>query len=149
MPLLFKMYQMDRTFKDGRQDNANGKWFARAIHVGVADTDQIAQEISYATTATKSDVQAVLTALVEVMKKKLADSYIVKLDGFGSFKVGIKCTGATDVKEFSASENITGAHINFMPSYTVNTATGARQTPMLDGVRFSETAKNDVGIEKA
>lgn len=149
MPLLFKLYQMDREFKDGRQDSANGKWYARAVHVGVANTDQIAQEISYATTATKSDVQAVLTALVEVMKKKLADSYIVKLDGFGSFKVGIKSDGATDVKEFSASDYIVGAHVNFMPSYTINSATGARQVPMLEAVRFSETAKNDVGIEKA
>ena len=149
MSMLYKLYQLNRTFKDGRQDNSNGKWYARAIHLGTVETSDLAKEIAYSTTATEADVLAVINALVHVMKQKLADSYIVKLNGLGSFKVGIKCSGATDLEEFTVAECIKGARINFMPAYTINSATGARSVGLLDAVRYKETAKNDVGIEKA
>jgi nucleoid DNA-binding protein len=37
---------------------------------------------------------AVLEELVEVMKDQMQDSKRVKLDGFGSFKIGIESKGA-------------------------------------------------------
>ena len=36
---------MNRTFKDGRQDNSNGKWYARAINVGTVETNDLAEII--------------------------------------------------------------------------------------------------------
>lgn len=149
MPVLFKMYQMEREFKDGRQDNANGKWYARAVHVGEIDTAGIAEIIQRNCSMKKSDVQAVLSELVEVIHDKLAESYAVRLDGIGIFKIGLKVTGATDLKEFSVAENIKGLRVNFLPAYTVDSATGQRTTALTAGFKIAETAKNDIGIEKA
>ena len=149
MSVLFKLYQINRTFKDGRQDNAHGKWYARAINVRTVETDDLAEIIQRNCSMKKSDVQAVLTELTEVMTQKLQDSYAVKLNGLGTFKIGIKCSGATDVQEFSVADNIHGGKINFMPAYTVDSATGQRTHALLAGMKLAETAKNDVGIEKA
>ncbi len=92
----------------------------------------------------KSDVKAVLDELVEVMTDKLQESYSVKLDGLGIFKIGIRSTGADSVGEFSVNSNIVGARVNFMPAFKVNMATGKRTQALLEGVTFQETAKNDV-----
>ena len=149
MPVLFKLYQMQREFKDGRQDNSNGKWYARAVHVGEINTAGIAEIIQRNCSMKKSDVQAVLSELVEVIHDKLAESYTVRLDGIGIFKIGLKATGSTDLKEFSVAENIKGLRVNFLPAYTVDSATGQRTTALTAGIKMAETAKNDIGIEKA
>ena len=59
-----------------------------------------------------------LTELVEVMKDELQASHIVKVDGLGSFKIGIKGTYAETAKDFNANTNITGYRVNFRPTYT-------------------------------
>ena len=41
MALMYKLYKMQRTFKDGRTDTANGKWYARAVKLGTYDTAYI------------------------------------------------------------------------------------------------------------
>ena len=41
MALMYKLYKMQRTFKDGRTDTANGKWYARAVKLGTYDTADI------------------------------------------------------------------------------------------------------------
>lgn len=149
MALLFKLHQINREFKDGRQDNANGKWFARAIHIGEIKLKELAKEVAYSTTATEADCLAVITALVEVMKTKLAESYVVRLDGLGTFRAVLKSDGATDVKEFTVSDNIKGVNVNFQAERKQDPVTGAYTKPLLSGVRMAETPKNDVGIEKA
>ena len=149
MALLFKLHQLNRTFKDGRQDNANGKWYARAIHIGEIKLKDLAKELAYSTTATEADCLAVITGLVEVMKTKLAESYVVRLDGLGTFRAVIKSDGATDLKEFTVSDNIKGVNVNFQAERKQDPVTGAYTKPLLNGVRMAETPKNDVGIEKA
>ena len=147
MSVKYKLYQQNRTYKDGRQDPSNGKWFARAISQGTIETKDLAEIIQRNCSMKKSDVVAVLTELVEVMTDKLQESYTVKLNDFGTFKVGISCSGAIEPGDFSVSGNVRGTHINFTPSYTVDVATGRHHSPMLAGIKLSETAKNAVGVE--
>ena len=45
MALMYKLYKMQRTFKDGRTDTANGKWYARAVKLGTYDTADLAEII--------------------------------------------------------------------------------------------------------
>jgi len=141
------LHKVTRTYEDGRQDSANGKWYARAITMGTVETDDLAQIIQKNCSMKKSDVVAVLSELVEVMTDKLQESYAVKLNGLGTFKIGIDSTGVSDPMDFTVSNNITGSHVNFMPAYTVDSATGQRTKALLGGVKFSETAKNAVGVE--
>lgn len=149
MPLLFKLYQMNRTFSDGRQDNANGKWFARAIHVGEIGLKELAQEVAYSTTATEADCLAVMNALVEVMKRKMAESMVVRLDGLGTFRAVIRSKGATDIKEFTVAENVASVDVNFQAERKLDPSTRSYTKSLLSGVHVKETPKNDVGIVKA
>ena len=144
MAVLFKLHKLVRTYKDNRQDPANNKWFARAIHVATADTDKLADQISYSTTVTPADCRAVLKALGKVLPDMLQNGFIVKLDNIGTFKLGISCEGAETVNDFSIASNIKGAHVNFYPEYTIDVATGKRIVKMTEGAKFSETPYNDV-----
>lgn len=138
MPVFYKVYKLQRTFSDGRQDPANGKWYAKALSVGTVGIDQLADIIQKNCSMKKSDVKAVLTELSEVMADKLQESYSVKLEGLGTFKVGLKCKGAVERGEFSVSSNIVDKYVNFLPAFNVDVATGNRTKALLNGCRLSE-----------
>lgn len=147
MALLYKLYKDTRKKKGSDQPfnvKTYGKWFAKSVSTGTIESKELAQKIAYSASATEADTLAVINALVKVMADNLKNGYIVKLDGFGTWRIGIKCVGAPDSDVFSVSHNITGARVNFYPEYTVDSATGHRQIKMLQDVKIRETAKNDV-----
>lgn len=144
MALLYKLYKIVRSFKDGRTDKANNHWFARSVMLGTVSTDKLAEQISYATTVTPSDCTAVLKALGVVMRENMQNSYAVRLDGIGLFKIGIKSVGSETPSEFSVSSNITGKHINFYPERTVDSTTGQHTIGLLQKVKVQEAPKNMV-----
>ena len=148
MAVLFKLHKIVRKFNDGREDPANNRWYARAFQIGTVTTNDLAEIIQRNCSMKKSDVQAVLTELVEVMQDKLQESYAVKLDGIGTFKIGISCVGADTVEEFSVAGNIKGSHINFTPAYTVDSATRVRSQALLKGCKYAETVVNKVERQK-
>ncbi len=46
MPVLYKLYKLVRTFKDGHDNKkANNHWFARSVSVGDMSTDELAKNI--------------------------------------------------------------------------------------------------------
>jgi len=146
MSLLYKLFKIERTFKDGRTDTANKKWFARAISLGMKEIDNLAEDCSYATTVTKADCKAVLEALSKVIKNDLQNSYSVRIPGLGIFKIGISCNGADEATEFTVTSNIKSSHVNFLPEYTVDAATNQRTCALLTGLKYQETPKNAVGV---
>ena len=132
MAVLFKILQ------DTRQESlTHGQWFARAVHTQTFGTKQIADEIQENVSVKYSDVSAVLIELINVMNRHLNQSERVVLDGFGSFKIGLKTKGALRKEDFSASKNIVGSRLNFCPEWRVNKE-GRRIKAFLDGV----TVKN-------
>lgn len=62
----------------------------------------------------KSDVLAVLTELVEVMTDQLQDSKTVKINGLGSFKLGVRSIGADTEEKFTITRNVTGLRVRFL-----------------------------------
>ena len=144
MPVLYKLYKMVRTFKDGRTDKAANHWFARAITLGTMTTDDVAELVQRNCSMKKSDVKAVIEELIDVIRDKIQESYAVKLDGLGTFKIGLKSSGAETVADFNVTQNIVGSHILFYPSRKVNSATGKQTIALLEGLKVQETAKNTV-----
>lgn len=138
MSLLYKLRKLERTFSDGRQDPANGKWFARTVYIGTTTLDEIATNVAYDCTITKADCKAVIEALIHEINNQLLNSYSVKLDGLGTFKVTVMSTGAVEASEFSVAKNITGWRVKFMPAYTVDTA-GQRTVNLLANCKVRET----------
>ncbi|MDO4195773.1 MAG: HU family DNA-binding protein [Prevotellaceae bacterium] len=109
-----------RLMKNNNASSANyGRYYAKAVHTETVDLDVLAERIQRNSTAKKSDCLAVLTELVEVLKDELMASHVVKINGLGSFKIGLKGKYAKTDSEFSASQHITGCKVNFRPEYTI------------------------------
>ena len=56
-----------------------------------------------------------LTQMVDCMKELLTQGVPVKLDGLGTFKIGIASTGADSVEAYTVEGNIKGMRVNFLP----------------------------------
>ena len=75
------------------------------------------------------------------MQDELQNGHKVKLDGFGSFKIGIRGTTAESVEEFKVSENVKGLRVNFQPEVHVDT--DKKRTQMfLSGCKVMEMPKH-------
>ena len=125
----------------------SGKWYARAVPTAVINTRQLAEIMQRNCTVKKSDILAVLDELVETMRDQMQDSKRVKLDGFGSFKIGISSNGAATAKDFTASGNIRSMHVVFTPERSTDAA-GNRIKQFLQGAKAEELPLNEVEKSK-
>ena len=125
----------------------SGKWYARAVPTAVINTRQLAEIMQRNCTIKKSDILAVLDELVETMRDQMQDSKRVKLDGFGSFKIGISSLGAATAKEFTSAGNIKGMHVVFTPERSTDAA-GNRIKQFLQGAKAEELPLNEVEKSK-
>ena len=132
MAILYKILQ------DTRENSlTSGQWFARAVHTQAIELEAMAHEIEENVSVKYSDVSAVLIELINVMNRHLNASERVVLNGFGSFKIGLKTKGSLRKEDFSASKNIVGSRLNFCPEWKV-TKEGHRIRKFLSDV----TVKN-------
>ena len=69
----------------------------------------------------------------------------VVLDGFGSFKVGLKTKPADSVEKFNVAKNIVGTRINFQPETHWKAGDIGRTRAFLTGIDFKpyEVKKSD------
>ena len=86
--------------------------------------------------------------MVETMRDQMQDSKRVKLDGFGSFKIGVSCKGARSAKAFTVTDNIKGLHVVFTPERNTDSA-GNRTKQFLQGATCMELPENKVEKEVA
>ena len=142
MSVFYRLHQDQST-----GTKRSGKWYARAVPTDVINTRQLAEIVQRNCTVKKSDVMAVIEELVEVMKDQMQDSKRVKLDGFGSFKIGIESKGAATAAKFAVAEHIKGLHVVFMPERTKDTA-GNRSKQFLQGAKVEELPLNTVVKEE-
>lgn len=140
MAVFYKLYQ------EAREASKNkGKWYARALMTETVDTEKLAERIQRNCSMKKSDVLAVLTELVEVMNDEMQASHKVRLNGFGSFKIGLKTKPADTAKDFSASTNVVGMRVNFAPETHVDTRTRSHNKQFLTGATVKEAALYERG----
>lgn len=111
------------TYQDTKKGGTN-KFYGRAVHVTTINSDALAERIQRNCTLKISDVKACLSELSEVMREELQNSNRVHLDGFGTFYINIKSTGAVTEDEFTATENVVGFRCRFLPEGTKDTASG-------------------------
>ncbi len=142
MAVFYRLHQDQST-----GTKRSGKWYARAVPTACIGTRQLAENIQRNCTVKKSDVMAVLEELVEVMKDQMQDSKRVKLDGFGSFKIGIESKGAQTAGKYSVSEHVKGLHVVFMPERTTDSG-GNKSKQFLQGCKVEELPLNTVEKEE-
>ena len=92
-----------------------GKYVARAVHLNVMDTEQIASEIQANCTLKRSDVLAVLSELEDVLKKALQRGDIVRLNHLGRLKLEIEGKPVADPRDFDAKRHIVGVRLHLIP----------------------------------
>lgn len=140
MSVKYKLYQESR-----KNAKNKGKWYARAVVSDVADLESISKEIEENTTAKQADVYAVLRELVNVMARHMRNGDRVVLDGFGSFKVGLKTKPADSAEKFNVAKNIVGTRINFQPETHWKAGDIGRTRAFLTGIDFKpyEPKKTD------
>lgn len=141
MAVFYKLHQEKREsskFKD--------QWYARAVHTNTVDIDDLAEEMEANCTVKRADIVAVLSELVETMKKHLQLSHRVKLDRLGTFKIGMSTKPALTVKDFNAAENIKSVHVLFQPETKIM-KDKSRVKALINGCKVQELPKNDVTEE--
>lgn len=111
----------------------NGYYYGKAVMLGELDLNGISEKIQQNCSMKKSDVNAVLTELVEVMTEALQDSKKVNINGLGTFRIGLKTVSEENLDDFTAN-NITGFRVIFQPEYTINSY-GNRETVLLSGIK--------------
>ena len=124
-----------------------GKWYPRAVITQTVDTEMLATIMQRNCTLKKADIVAVISELIETMADQLQDSKRVKLNGFGSFKIGIRGEGADSAADFSISKNIKGLHVLFQPEVKSD-GSGLRKKTFITGCSVQEAPKNDVDTTK-
>ena len=124
-----------------------GKWYPRAVITQTVDTEMLATIMQRNCTLKKADIVAVISELIETMADQLQDSKRVKLNGFGSFKIGIRGEGADSAADFSISKNIKGLHVLFQPEVKTD-GSGLRQKTFISGCGVQEAPKNGVDTTK-
>lgn len=132
MAVRYELYQNKRT-----ESKQFGKWYARAKMSETTGLDTLAERIQRNCTAKHSDVLAVLKELVEVMQDELQQSHAVRLDGFGTFKIGISTTPADTAADFKANSNVKSLHVNFLPITRIG-ANKQRKVVFLEGCQVKE-----------
>lgn len=137
-----------RKYQDNSQnEKKHGKWYARAVVMGVKTTRDMADEIEANVSVKRADVVAVLAELSNVVKRNLQDGYRVVIDDMGSFKIGLTTKAAETSDKFTA-ENVIGTHVLFTPE-SFRTSDGHRQRRWLQEVKVQELPKNFVNDEQA
>jgi predicted histone-like DNA-binding protein len=140
MSVKYKLYQDKRA-----TSKFKGMWYARSVVSDVCDTDQISERIQRNCSIKASDVNAVLTELLEVMHDELCASHRVVLKGIGAFKVGVRTSPAKTAKEFTASSNVKSFRVNFQPAVSINEA-GVRTQALIAGIKVQE--ETDYHVDK-
>ena len=137
MSIKFRMYQDNR-----KNSKRKGFWYARAVCPDVVGVKDLAQRVSERCTGTEPDILAVISALVFEMNQVLKDGNRVKLDGLGTFRVGIHSLGVEKAQDFNAQRDIYGAHVLFAPTVTID-AMHRRVKNLLSGLRVQEAVQYD------
>ena len=111
MSIFLKMEQ-----KNFKTRETAGKWYAKATPLMTAHTEDLAKSISDSATFTKADVEGVITALVEEMKRRLQEGQKVVLDDFGSFYIAVHSDGVDSPEKFDLKRHVRKPFCKFMPA---------------------------------
>ena len=140
MALLYKIV------RDNRKNSGN-LYYGRAVQIQTIGTDGLADIIQRNCTVKKSDVLAVINELVEVMTDQLQNSVTVKLDGFGTFKIGLKTVVADKAENFSISSNVAGLRVNFISTGKKSQATNKIERTFLQGATLQKYDPSKVEVK--
>lgn len=100
--------------KNPAKPDEPAKYYAKAQAAGMVEIDELAEEISYATSLTDGDVVNAIRALVKQVARHIAKGEIVRLGTLGSFQAQLSSEG-TDAEDKFNPANIRKVRLQFRP----------------------------------
>ncbi|TYR38231.1 DNA-binding protein [Sphingobacterium phlebotomi] len=79
------------------------KFYARPVSSGEITLEDLASDISHASSINEADVMAVLYSLVREIPRNISQGYIVRLGGLGSFRLGTGSIGSETAEEVTSA----------------------------------------------
>ena len=104
--------------RDPRDQNANPKFYASLRRVQTVDLDYMANELAEKSSISKGDVMSIITNLIDLVPKELANGRTVNLGKLGTFWLNINSAGF-DKEEDVSPEGIKKVNLRFKPSGTL------------------------------
>lgn len=138
MAVFFRLVQN----KNYKCEEICGKYYARSLHLETVSTDELAYMMQQNCTLKRSDIVAVISELVDTMTHVLQNGKRVRLDGLGTFKIGLTSKGVSDPHDFLPEKHITGAHILFYPATHID-RDGVRHQALLWGTMAQELPSDE------
>ncbi|MCR4854056.1 MAG: DNA-binding protein [Prevotella sp.] len=133
MAVFYKLMQNTIT-----NSKTNGKWYAHSAIVGTVGLKQMADVIQRNCSMKRSDVNAVLTELPEVMRDLMQQGYRVNVEGLGAFKFQVYSQGTDSVSEFNVQKHIKRVKVVFQPESEYDKASGTRAKYLTKGMSFAD-----------
>ena len=110
--LFYKKY-----VNNNRENNGYGKTYARLVSMGTMGTDDICRHIAeHGTIYTSDIVKGVVEKFINCFEELLLQGYKLKLNGLGTFKLGVNTEGSEDSEEkpFTPASNIKSVRVKFL-----------------------------------
>lgn len=109
--------------RDPRDLNAPEKFYASIKKVQSVNLDYIANELAGTSSVSKGDVMSIITNLIDLVPKELANGRTVKLGKLGTFWLNVNSEGLEKEEDVSP-EAIKKVNVRFRPSRTVKCLLG-------------------------
>ena len=109
-----------------------GVYFPQAIVQGdPVETEDLAEELAFVSTVSRSDVNAVLGDISTVMNKLMAQGKSVHIDGLGYFRYVLDTKGVENLEDFDFEKQVKAVRVQFTPERE-KTSSGAFTRALVD-----------------
>lgn len=131
--LWLKLYNFnDMAFYKKMYNKKMQVYYPHAVTMGdPVDTKTIATRLAQISTVSLADVAAVLACLPEVMAEYMGQGKSVRLEGLGTFRIGLDTVGVTTEEEFDFQKQVKAIRVRFNPQREGATTKGGMPTRAL------------------
>ena len=98
-----------------------GVYYPQSIVQGdPVETKDLAEELAFVSTVSKSDVNAVLGDIARVMNTFMANGKSVHIDGLGYFRYVLDTKGVENLEDFDFEKQVKAVRVQFTPERVKN-----------------------------
>lgn len=120
-----------------KQSKGYQKWYGRVKHSTPIDAATLCDHVAMDSGLERADVATVFDAVLKQIKEQLCGGHPIKIEGLGTFKIGIKSKGVStldikkshptfdpetdDPRKYLSGRQVESSHILFTPSDEIKT----------------------------
>ncbi len=130
---------------NNQYNSAYQKFFGRVMHSTEIDVEMLCAHVALDSGVEQAQVAIVFDAVAKQMKEQLCNGHPIKVEGLGTFKIGVKSEGwgvsdvkkvypkfdpeKEDIRKYLSARQVKSAHLIFKPTEAVkNMLRGIKMT---------------------